>query len=148
MFTGRSSRWGDPTVFLLFGDGSSLVGRFPRSFSRTSHVRSHSSSSSLSSDLSPPASELALRWGLLGQASTPLDQSIDGMAEKYTARSCPWIFKSRIEYIVIKKELGQTNTKTLTAGGRFPTLKALYWSSTLWHPMRLNNTPIRRLTSS
>ena len=61
MFTGRSSRWDDPVVFLLFGDGSLLAGRFARSFSWTSDVRSPLFSSSLSSDLSPLAFELARR---------------------------------------------------------------------------------------
>ena len=128
MFTYRSSRQDDPAIFLLFGDGSSLAGRFPRSFSWTPDVRSPSSSSSLSSELSPPAPELARHWGLLGRASTPLSQSTNGTVEKYVVRSYPRIFKSMSEYITTKKELGQTNTKIFIASGRFPTVKAFYWS--------------------
>ena len=47
--------------------------------------------------------ELARHRGLLGRASTPLSQSIDGTTKKYAARSCPWIFKSTNEYITTKR---------------------------------------------
>ena len=103
MFTGCSSRWDDRAIFLLFKDGSSLEGHFPQSFSRTSDARSPLSSSSLSSELSPPAFELAQHWGLLGQASTTLDQSVDSTTEKYAAQSCPHIFKSMNDYITTKR---------------------------------------------